>query len=44
MRVVFTEYAHLEFRNASAFYELELPGLGGRFKREIKKALVPAQK
>jgi len=36
MRVVFTTYARLELREAAAFYELELPGLGRQFKEEVK--------
>lgn len=40
MRVVFTTYARLELRDATAFYELELPGLGRQFKEEVKKAIL----
>jgi plasmid stabilization system protein ParE len=40
MRVVFTRYARLELRDATVFYELELPGLGRQFKEEVKKAIL----
>jgi plasmid stabilization system protein ParE len=40
MRVVFTTFAELELRDATAFYELEQLGLGRRFKEEIKKAIL----
>jgi plasmid stabilization system protein ParE len=39
VRVVFTRYARLELRDAIAFYEMELSGLGERFKEEIRKAI-----
>lgn len=35
MDVVFSELATLELNDAVAFYELEHPGLGARFKKEI---------
>jgi hypothetical protein len=40
MRVVFTRYARFELRDATTFYELELPGLGRQFKEEVKKAIL----
>jgi hypothetical protein len=39
MKVVFSRFAVQEFQDSIAFYEIERPGLGGRFKEEIKQAL-----
>ena len=38
MRVVFTRYAKQELEDAICYYELEFPGLGKRFKDELRKA------
>jgi hypothetical protein len=38
MKVVFSEAANFELIDACCFYELELPGLGVRFKEEVGKA------
>ena len=38
MRVVFSDLAKLELNDAVGYYELEYPGLGKRFKQEVKKA------
>ena len=40
MKVVFSELAVCELNDASNFYELEFVGLGGRFREEIRKAVV----
>lgn len=37
MKIVFSKYAKLELEDAIHFYELEFPGLGKRFKEEVKK-------
>jgi len=39
MKVIFNELAKHEFEDAIEFYELEHPGLGVSFKREIKKSI-----
>jgi plasmid stabilization system protein ParE len=39
MDVLFDELAVYELNDASEFYELEVPGLGIRFKNEVKKAI-----
>jgi len=39
MKVVFSRLAVRELQDAIAFYEIEKPGLGGRFKTELKKAV-----
>lgn len=39
MRVIFTQFARLELQDAIVFYELELPGLGKRFKEGVRKAI-----
>ena len=38
MRIVFSKYAELELEDAATYYEIELEGLGERFRSEIKKA------
>ena len=38
MKIYFTELAKQEFSDAIAFYESELPGLGKRFKDDVKKS------
>lgn len=38
MRVKFSKYAVLEFADAVDFYNQEYPGLGNRFKQEVKEA------
>lgn len=38
MRVVFSSIAKKELDDAVQYYELEHPGLGGKFKQEVKKA------
>nr|MBF0222740.1 type II toxin-antitoxin system RelE/ParE family toxin [Desulfobulbaceae bacterium] len=40
MKIVFSEYAKMELEDATLFYELEYKGLGQRFKKEIKNAVV----
>jgi plasmid stabilization system protein ParE len=37
MKVVFSKFAKSELEDAIAFYELEYPGLGLKFKEEIRK-------
>lgn len=39
MKVVFNEIAKDEFEDAIEFYELEYPGLGEKFRKEIKKSV-----
>jgi len=39
MKTAFSNLAKLELEDAVAFYELEFPGLGIRFKQEVKKAI-----
>ncbi|MFZ0944812.1 MAG: type II toxin-antitoxin system RelE/ParE family toxin [Syntrophobacteraceae bacterium] len=38
MKVIFSRLAKQEFDDAFHYYELEYPGLGRRFKEEVKKA------
>ena len=38
MRVIFSTLAKQELEDAARYYELELEGLGKRFKGEIKRA------
>jgi plasmid stabilization system protein ParE len=40
MKVIFTKLAKLELQDAVAYYELELSGLGKRFKEDVKKAIL----
>ena len=39
MKIVFDKLAQLELGNASEYYELEVPGLGARFKEEVKRGI-----
>jgi len=39
MLVVFTAIAQRELEDATVFYEVEQPGLGRRFKREIRASV-----
>ncbi|MCK4640095.1 MAG: type II toxin-antitoxin system RelE/ParE family toxin [Candidatus Marinimicrobia bacterium] len=36
MKIVFDKLAQLELEDALEYYELEVPGLGARFKVEVK--------
>lgn len=38
-RILFTELARQEAKDAETFYELELPGLGKVFRAELKAAV-----
>ena len=38
MKIYFTELAKHELNDAVTFYESELPGLGKRFKDDVKKS------
>jgi hypothetical protein len=38
MKVVFTKLAKQELEDAIQYYEMEHPGLGTRFKQEVKRA------
>ena len=40
MKVLFSKYARQELLDAVCYYELEYPGLGRRFKEEVRKAAV----
>jgi hypothetical protein len=40
MRVLFSKLAKLELDDASKYYEIEFPNLGGRFRNEVRKAVV----
>ena len=39
MKVLFDQLAKLELDEAVAFYEVEIKGLGRRFKHEVKSAI-----
>ena len=39
MRVVFSKLAQQELDDASFYYEVELQGLGKRFREEVRKAI-----
>ncbi len=39
MIIIFNELARDELKDATDFYNLELPGLGNTFKKEVKKSL-----
>ena len=43
MKIEILEIARLEFRTAKEFYELEQSGLGVRFEKEIRQALLRIQ-
>ena len=38
MKVIFSELAKLELDDACSFYDLQVPGLGSKFKDEVGKA------
>ena len=40
MRVVFSPQANSEFADGEHYYEQRVPGLGSRFRKEVKDALV----
>ncbi|QSA97218.1 type II toxin-antitoxin system RelE/ParE family toxin [Methylococcus sp. EFPC2] len=40
MRVEFSPEAKAEFEEGERFYERQVPGLGARFREEVKQALV----
>ena len=37
MKVIFSELAKLELDDACSFYDLQVPGLGSKFKDEVGK-------
>lgn len=39
MKIVFDKLAQLELNDASEYYDLELRGLGSRFREEIKDGI-----
>jgi hypothetical protein len=39
MKVIFDKLAKLELDDASEFYEFEVPGLGDRFREEVKRGI-----
>jgi len=39
VKIVFDKLAQLELDDASEYYELEVPGLGARFKVEVKRGI-----
>ncbi len=39
MRVTFSPHAQAEFDQAERYYERQVPGLGGHFRREVQNAL-----
>jgi plasmid stabilization system protein ParE len=40
MRVIFSRYAKQELQDAVGYYELEFAGLGKRFRKEVKSAIL----
>ena len=40
MRIEFSPQARAEFEDGEAYYELQFPGLGARFRVEIRQALL----
>ena len=38
MKVIFSKFAKLELDDATHYYEIEQPGLGRRFREEVRKA------
>ncbi|KFD41358.1 plasmid stabilization protein [Peptococcaceae bacterium SCADC1_2_3] len=40
MKVIFSKYAKQELEDAASFYELEYPGLGEKFKEEVRRAIL----
>ena len=39
MKVIFDKLAKLELDDASEYYEFEVPGLGDRFREEVKRGI-----
>ena len=39
MKVVFSKLASYELKDATRFYEIEVPDLGSRFREEVRKAI-----
>ena len=39
MKIIFTELAWNELQDAELYYELEIPGLGRKFREEVIKAV-----
>jgi len=39
MRVIFDELAKIELDDGKEYYEMEVTGLGKRFKQEVKRAI-----
>ncbi|GJQ48947.1 hypothetical protein KsCSTR_08190 [Candidatus Kuenenia stuttgartiensis] len=39
MRVIFDDFAKLELDDGKEYYEMEVIGLGKRFKQEVKRAI-----
>ena len=39
MKVIFDKLAKLELDDASEYYEFEVPGLGNRFREEVKRGI-----
>ena len=39
MKVIFDKLAKLELDDASEYYEFEVPGLGVRFREEVKRGI-----
>jgi hypothetical protein len=40
MKIVFSELAIFELKDAADYYEMELIGLGNQFKKEVKKGIL----
>jgi len=40
MRIEFSPEAKLEFEDGARYYERQVPGLGGRFRADVRDALV----
>lgn len=39
MRIEFSDEARAEFRDGESYYERQVPGLGGRFRADVRDAL-----
>lgn len=39
MKIVFSKFGREELEDATRFYEREQPGLGGRFRQEVRQAV-----
>jgi hypothetical protein len=39
VKIIFDKLAQLELDDASEYYELEAPGLGARFRVEVKRGI-----